>query len=103
MKKRYVLASAVSVALAGTRQSMAQVLYEPFDYTVSTSPLDAKVTDPDTTTATGGVFKHYTTQGTYWASRGTATGDIVPVAGNLTAPAIGPMVLPATVGNSVKL
>jgi autotransporter-associated beta strand protein len=61
MKKRYQLVSAVAVALAGSRAALAQVLYEPFDYTSgatlsSTSPSGA----------------NFNLQGTYWAQRGGA-------------------------------
>jgi hypothetical protein len=62
MRKIHKLIPAVALALAGTKAS-AQVLYEPFNYTVG-NPLETTAADPN---------KNYTTSGTYWAQRGSTT------------------------------
>jgi autotransporter-associated beta strand protein len=63
-KKLYKLMPAVTLALAAADAS-AQVLYEPFDYGVTTATNLSFSTSPT----------RFSTQGTYWATRGTASAD----------------------------
>src|SRR6185436_2898572 len=92
MRKIHKLIPAVALALAGTKAS-AQVLYEPFNYTVG-NPLETTAADPN---------KNYTTSGTYWAQRGSTTPPFT-VGTGLGSPtftgAATPPILPPTMGGS---
>jgi autotransporter-associated beta strand protein len=87
-KKIHKLIPAVALALAATKAS-AQVLYEPFNYTVGTTPLE---------TDAAAVNKNYSTSGTYWAQRGTTGGAFVVGTGLGSPNAAG--ILPPTMGGS---
>ena len=90
MRKIHKLIPAVALALAAS-DATAQVLYEPFNYTVGTTPLET-----DAAAAT----KNYTTSGTYWAQRGT-TGGAFSVASGLGAPNSAGL-LPQPMGGSAQ-
>src|SRR5688500_8386050 len=88
MRKIHKLIPAVALALTAA-DATAQVLYEPFNYAVGTTPLE---------TTADAVNKNYTTSGTYWAQRGT-TGGAFSVASGLSSPNSAG-VLPATMGGA---
>src|SRR5688572_24490275 len=93
MRKIHKLLPAVALALAASEAS-AQVLYEPFNYAVGTSPLEANAAD---------LNKNYTTSGTFWSQRGSNNPPFT-VGTGLGAPnfqgVATPPVLPPTMGGS---
>jgi autotransporter-associated beta strand protein len=66
-KKVHKLASAVALVLGGSAAS-GQVLYEPFDYGIGAATNLSY-------SAGAAPLNRYSTQGTYWATRGTANAD----------------------------
>jgi autotransporter-associated beta strand protein len=96
MKKMHKLASAVALALGGSAAS-GQVLYEPFDYGINTA------TNLSSTSTTGARFS---TQGTYWATRGLTNADnLRPQSEVIPAPSYmggANPVLPPTFGSNVR-
>src|SRR5829696_1027185 len=61
-KARLALAAAAAAGLVSANNLSAQVLYEPFDYTVAGTATNLSVT------TAGDAAARYSTQGTYWAT-----------------------------------
>src|SRR3954463_4932720 len=108
MRKIHKLVPAIALALAASKAN-AQVLYEPFDYlstAASGTTVDTTAGAPENELVSPNEYKHYSTQGTYWARRQTGTGTFNSpsiLAGNTNPTMLGTTILPASRGNSVRL
>ena len=110
MRKIHKLIPAVALALAGAKAAHAQVLYEPFDYlptNTSGTPVDTTAAAPENELVSPNEYKHYSTNGTYWARRQNVSTNTFNspsiLAGNTNPTMLGTTILPTARGASLRL